>query len=244
MVDEPAAAGGEDPSPTDVSPRRLIREAVSLALILGLTLGMSALERRGFIPWEGYPSSLLFLLLSLWYWKRFRADVRFFHSPSRTRVFPIGFCAVLVLVVLFSAGAPFSPQTGQAPSILQLIHLIIVVPLCEELYFRGLLLEHLRRGFSTVHAVVLCTVLFGLLHLPVGAGLVAGALSLIACLLVVKGGSLFYAVQLHITWNAVTQIHRMGDDRSRWIWASAAAAVIAVLAVVSSVRESKHDSAE
>jgi membrane protease YdiL (CAAX protease family) len=221
-----------------------MREAVSLALILGLTLSMSALERRGRVPWEGYPSSLLLLLLSLWYWKHFRVDVRFFHSPSRAWVFPISFCSGLVFVVLFSAGAPFSPHAGQTPSILQLIHLIVVVPLTEELYFRGLLLEHLRRGFSTVSAVVLCTVLFGLLHVPVGAGLVAGALSSIACLLVVKGGSLVYAFQLHITWNAMTQVYRMGDNRSRWIWASAAAAVIAVLAVVSFVRQSKHDSAE
>jgi len=244
MVDEPATADGEHPSPTDASPKRLMREASSLALILGLTLIVSALERRDLVPWHGYPSSLLLLVLCLWHWGWFRINLRVFCPQTRRRIFPIVLAALLVSALLYSARTPLSPKAGYAPSLLQLLHLIAIVPLTEELYFRGLLLEHLRRGFSAVHAVVLCTLLFGLLHLPVGAGLVAGALSLVACLLVLTSGSLVYAVQLHVAWNGVTQISRMGDDSSRWLWAATASAIIAALAAGSFARRSTRDSTQ
>jgi membrane protease YdiL (CAAX protease family) len=242
MVDEPAAAAGEHQSPTDASPKRLMREALSLALILGLTLGVSVLERRNFIPWQGYPSSLLLLVLCLWHWKRFRIGLRLFRPETRRRVFPLVFSAVLVSMLLLFANVPLSPKVGYASSYLRLLHLIVIVPLSEELYFRGLLLEHLRRGFSAVHAVVLCTLLFGLLHLPVGAGLLAGGLSLVACILVLRNGSLVHAFQLHVAWNAVTQISRMSVPSTRWLWAATASVMIAALAAGSYTGRSTRDS--
>jgi len=242
MVDEPAAAAGEHQSPTDASPKRLMREALSLALILGLTLGVSALERRDLIPWQGYPSSLLLLILCLWHWKHFRIDLRLFRPQTQRRVFPLVFSAVLVATLLLFANVPLSPRVGYAPSYWQLLHLIVVVPLSEELYFRGLLLEHLRRGFSAIHAVVLCTLLFGLLHLPAGAGFLAGGLSLVACILVLRNGSLVYAFQLHVAWNAVTQIARINDRSSRWLWAATASAIIAALAAGLFTGRSTRDS--
>ncbi len=219
-----------------------MREALSLALILGLTLGVSALERRNLVPWQGYPSSLLFLILCLWHWQRFRIDLRFFRPETRRRVFPLFFSAVLVATLLLLANVPLSPKAGYTSSSPQLLHLIVIVPLSEELYFRGLLLEHLRRGFSAIHAVVLCTLLFGFLHLPVGAGLLAGGLSLVACILVLRNGSLAHAFQLHVAWNAVTQISRMSDPSARWLWAATASAIIVALAAGSFTGRSTRDS--
>jgi len=242
MVDEPAAAGGEHQSPTDGSSKRLMREALSLALILGLTLGGASLERRDLVPWQGYPSSLLFLVLCLWHWKHFRVDLRFFRPKTPRRVFPLLFSAVLVSTLLLFANVPLSPKGGFNSSPLQLLHLIVLVPLSEELYFRGLLLEHLRRGFSAVRAVVLCTLLFGLLHVPAGAGYLAGGLSLVACILVLRNGSLVHAFQLHVAWNAATQIARMSEPSSRWLWAATASAIIAALAAGSFMGRSTRDS--
>lgn len=242
MVDESATAGGEHQSPTDASPKRLMREALSLALILGLTLSVSALERRDLIPWQGYPSSLLLLVLCLWHWKRFRICLPFLRPERRRTVFPLVFSAVLVATLLLIGNVPFSPKVGYTPSHLQLLHLIVVVPLSEELYFRGLLLEHLRRGFSAVYATVLCTLLFGLLHLPVDAGIPAGVLSLVACILVLRNRSLVHAIQLHVAWNAVTQISRLSDPSTRWLWAAVASAIIAASAAGSLAGRSTRDS--
>ncbi len=62
----------------------------------------------------------------------------------------------------------------------------VVVPLAEELYFRGLLLEHLRRGFGPIAAVVLCSLLLALLHMPAGTMFGAAVLSLLACVVTLR----------------------------------------------------------
>lgn len=244
MAEGPTAVGGEESQPAeDTSPKRLLREALSLAVILGATLTLATLERRGMVPGQGYPSSLLLLVLGLWHRRRFRVAVRLFRPRRGSRVFPVVFAVTLVLVLLISAYSRRSPQFGLGPSAFQLLHLVIIVPLSEELYFRGLLLEHLRRGFGSVQAVLLCSLLFGLLHLPTGAALLAGGLSLLACLLVVKSGALAYAFQIHVAWNGLSEIHRYGNPSSRWIWAVAASAVVAALALGSLRRPSPRDPA-
>jgi len=69
------------------------------------------------------------------------------------------FAVVLIGVLLASAYAPFSPTPGRPSPFSQWIHLFLLVPIAEELYFRGLFLEHLERGFGAVWAVVLCSML-------------------------------------------------------------------------------------
>jgi membrane protease YdiL (CAAX protease family) len=90
---------------------------------------------------------------------------------------------------------------------------------------------------------LLCSLLFGLLHFPAGAAVVTGGLSLVACLLVLKGGMLAYAFQLHVAWNALSQVNRMGDLSARWFWTVAASVVIAALAAGSLKRPPNSDSA-
>lgn len=234
MAEGSTATGSAGLRPAEAtSPKRLLNEALLLALILGASLLLSALERRGLIPGQGYPSSLLLLALGLWYRRGLRVRVRFFQPRQDGRAFPVLFALVLVSLLLTSPHIPFWPQFGRSPPLLQVLHLLVLVPLSEELYFRGLLLDHLRRGLSPTQAVLLCSLLFGLLHLPVGAGIMAATLSVLACLLVFKSEALVYAFQLHVAWNGLSQIHRQGDLASRWIWALSASAVIFALAICS-----------
>lgn len=45
--------------------------------------------------------------------------------------------------------------------------LVIIAPVCEEIFFRGLVLEQLGRRWSAVWAVVASSLLFGIVHLPI-----------------------------------------------------------------------------
>lgn len=210
---------------------QLMREATWLAIILGVSLLLSVLERDGVIPWPGYPSSLALLFLGMWHRKRFCLTVRLFPEGVGASAFPVAFGTGLAAIVLLAAYDPFQPWIGTRLPLAQAFHLLLVVPLCEEFYFRGLLLEHLRRGFTTIRATVLCTLLFALLHLPVGGALVAGILSLAGCALVVRSGGLAYAVELHVGWNAFAQIHQLDDSLQRWLWAASACAIVAAITV-------------
>ena len=225
-----ATPSANAPSAT-VAPERLLREASLLALILGLALALAAVERRGLIAWQGYPSSLALLAFGWWYKTRLAIRLRLSPPQARGRRWPIVLCLPLVAMLAVAAYAPLRPQAGPSPSPLDSLHLLLLVPVSEEFYFRGLLFDHLRRGFTAPHAVVLCSVLFALLHLPAGATVVAGVLSLLTCLLVLKTNALGAAIQVHVAWNAWTQLQWMSDPATRWTWALLATAVIVALGI-------------
>ena len=233
MVDGSTTAIGEETlASAETSPKRLLHEALSLGIVLVASLVLSRLEHLGQVPWLGYPSSLLLLALGWWHKRRFGIAVSL--SPSRPggRTFPVLFSLGLVGLLLASAHAPLWPESGRGSLVLlQSLHLLLLVPLSEEFYFRGLLFDHLRRGFSAARAVVLCSLLFALLHLPTGGSLGAAVLSLLACLLVLKNGGWVYALQLHIAFNGLSQINRLGDSSSRWFLGLFVSTVIAAFAL-------------
>ena len=200
-----------------------------VGLILLTTLIIAVLERRGLIPWVGYPSSLVLLVMSWWHKRRFGVVVRFFPLRSNRRTLPLVISIVLVTILMLVACTPI--RSRQGPSPVEALHMLILVPLSEELYFRGLLFEHLRRGFTAIRATLLCSLLFAILHYPFTATLSAGCLSLIACALVLKTGSLACTLQLHIAWNTLSAIHGIGHLSSRWILAIFASAVIVIFSI-------------
>lgn len=81
------------------------------------------------------------------------------------------------------------------------ITLGIVVPIVEELFFRGLIYHRLSAHFSPVTAIVIGAVLFSLSHLNPYQSLAVLPLSLAAGLLVNKSGSVLSAIWLHSTYN-------------------------------------------
>ncbi len=242
MADEPTATSDTDiDTSADSSARRLMREVLWLAVILVAVAVLDALGRRGLVAGGGYLSSLLLLVLGLTYWACFRIRLPLSVPRIRSAALTFLFVGVLLAVTAIAAGTWF-PSSGHRPSVPQMLHLVILVPLAEELYFRGLLLDHMRRGLGAVPAVILSSLLFALMHVPAGTGLPAVILSLIACLLVLKGGSMVYAVQLHVTGNAMWQISRISDMDLRLICAACASAFVCGLAIAARMGSSTRDS--
>lgn len=210
-----------------------MQEAWSLALVLGVPLVLSALERRGHLPWSGYPLSLVLLVLCWWHNRRFGATVRFFPSQQGRAQFSVVFALGLIAALFVSVYVVLWPSAVPQSTIPQLLHLLIFVPLSEELYFRGLLFEHLRKSFSAPYAILLCTLLFALLHLPSNGTIVAGILSLAACALVLKSGALVFAFQLHVAWNGFVGMNDHRGPLGRWTWAITASSVIVATTLAS-----------
>ena len=206
------------------SPQRLLKEAASLAAILMAVLLLSFLELHALIPGQGYLSSLAFLVLCWLHVRRFQIVVPLRSVAPQGVWFPILFALGLVGALCADAAMPISPQPGRGPSLAQAIHLVLLVPISEEFYFRGLLFEHLRRGMATWRAIVFCSLLFGLLHLSSDGVFSAALLSLAACGLVLLAGGLEYAIALHAAWNAFTLVADFDAPMVRWTWAITASA--------------------
>lgn len=92
----------------------------------------------------------------------------------------------------------------------------ILAPLIEELVFRGLLLRALLRRTDTTRAVILSSVIFGLVHLvgdpSLGSLAVVPALvgvGMVAAILAVRSGSLSQPILLHVGFNLLTTLYAL-----------------------------------
>lgn len=97
--------------------------------------------------------------------------------------------------------------------VLLVLAIVVITPIVEELYFRGLLLRALQRRWGTVWAVVLSSVVFGLVHLnqPNVEALVLAMISLSAfavllALVTLRTGRLGAAIIGHAIFNGWTLV--------------------------------------
>lgn len=84
------------------------------------------------------------------------------------------------------------------------VSVVVVAPVVEELFFRGLLLGGMQRRWGTVAAVVASSVVFGATHfqpLLLPALATAGAVFAVAT---VRTGRLGTAIAMHMAFNATT----------------------------------------
>jgi membrane protease YdiL (CAAX protease family) len=168
-----------------------------------VALAASRADQRFLSAWQGYPSSLLLILLCIWHQKSFGAPVRWFRGKAAGKGIPLAIA--LCLLSFFFLNINYSPKSGSFAGLsphMRQFHLLLLVPISEEMFFRGILLDHLKRGFGAFQATILCSALFMILHIPHDAGVEALVLSILTCLLVLRYGMLLYAVHLHVAWNA------------------------------------------
>jgi membrane protease YdiL (CAAX protease family) len=84
-----------------------------------------------------------------------------------------------------------------------LLLLGVLVPLCEEVLFRGVILRSLLDRWSTWTAILVSALIFGLFHLHPVHALIAFVLGIAAGWAMVVTGSLWAAVAVHLTNNLV-----------------------------------------
>ncbi|MBN2116920.1 MAG: CPBP family intramembrane metalloprotease [Anaerolineales bacterium] len=118
-------------------------------------------------PYRGWLSSLTIILCAgLWYGK---SKARFFLPASHFwRVFGcLGGIAGLGLLTINLFNQPVSKISGQARSPFDVIDVILLVPLAEELIFRGLLWSFFEGTTSSGRMIALAatSLLFGIEHL-------------------------------------------------------------------------------
>jgi|GEM_PF-6960081 len=228
----------KDNSDTPTSPFRLLVELTSLAWILGLYQVAIVVDRRLTQNYEsliGIFPILLLLVLSLLHWRLFRCDFTLIAQPQRGRrpLFIVALC--LAAALGFATLYPLLPGKPEVTLFSHRLHLILLVPLAEEIYFRGVLLDHLRRNVGTWLGVLICSILFGLMHLHAGILPLMFVFSCIACVPAIKYRSLCLPLQMHIAWNAFVIIHRESELRDRLILLGVALAAIILLTIFSRV---------
>lgn len=138
--------------------------------------------------------------------------------------FVLGFCLYLLNLfvasffagILQSFGYQYTSADNVFPGVDGLITTLIltaVLPgLCEEFLHRGVLLSGLTKRFGVHKAVLLVSLLFGLMHMNVGQFFFASILGWFLCLAVLSAKSLWVGVIIHFTNNAISVYMSYADE--------------------------------
>lgn len=83
------------------------------------------------------------------------------------------------------------------------VALVILAPITEELIFRGFLYGKLRNHLSAMPAIILVSVLFGVLHGQWNVGIIVGLMSVFMCLAREITGTIYAGILLHMIRNGL-----------------------------------------
>ncbi len=186
-------------------------------------------ERLSTPIWLGIYSLLTYLLaigLSVYVlpkiskkWRTSREEMGLTSLPTWTDIglSPIGFVASLILAAGLTAlfnlfpwfNAEETQETGfslymnSSERIIAFIVLAVIAPVMEEVIFRGWLYGKLRSRLGMISAILITSVLFGVLHFQWNVGVNVFALSIVLCGLREVTGTIYAGILTHMIKNGV-----------------------------------------
>ena len=84
---------------------------------------------------------------------------------------------------------------------LDIINTIIIVPIIEEIVFRGLFYKLLKSYFSILTSMVISSIIFSVVHETILASVVLFSVGLISCLSYERYRSIIYPIIIHSLFN-------------------------------------------
>lgn len=172
-------------------------------------------------------------------WKRERTKNIDFLSVSGFRSFPFLQKELLVLIGLgfflncFVGGVlnllPIRPEVAEsyrnmssAPvegvhPFLAFFVISVAAPVVEEIFFRGILLRRLASEISPFYALILVSLVFGLMHGQILWIVYASVLGLVLGMLYLLYGSIYPSMLVHISFNLVSGIPMLLNP-SGWLY--------------------------
>lgn len=172
---------------------------------LAYTLAMALII---FVPWKCFKK-----------WKTDREELGLLGEPTWTDIglAPIGYIASLILAWIFTAlfsifpwfdavqaqDVGFSSLTSGGDRLIAFITLVIVAPIVEEIIFRGWLYGKLRAKMSMIPAMIIVSILFGIVHGQWNVGITVFAISLVLCFFRETTGTIYSGMLVHMLKNGI-----------------------------------------
>lgn len=164
-------------------------------------------------------------IILLWFmsnsFKRSIQDLKFTFKPKETidtvammyfLNYAIGIIGALLSKFGFLDTSPdFSLSGGFLYNLFTFISVVILAPIFEELIFRGMILQVLSK-YNKVFAILVTSLLFGLLHLNMTQAVPAFFMSLILCYMCLKTDSLLVTILAHVGNNLLALMSVYSDN--------------------------------
>lgn len=167
-------------------------------------------------------------------------------GSHRPRTWVVSFILILAAFVCGigreNEAMTFFAEAGLGGDAIVPLFVVVLVPLAEELFFRGALLAFFSRHFGKVPAVIMVSLLFGILHVRSDMVVTMMLFSIALCITVLLSGNLIWAIVIHVAWNAFSAMNDWaGPDAWMYLFVAAVATVAAVL-LVGSIGRAKSGS--
>lgn len=149
-------------------------------------------------------------IILLWFmsssFKQNIKDLKFTFKPKETidtvsMMYFLNYAIGIIGALLSKFGLPdTSPDFSLNGSVLfntfTFISVVILAPIFEELIFRGMILNTLTK-YNKMFAIIVTSLLFGLLHLNITQAIPAFFMSLVLCYMYVQTDSIFVTILAH-----------------------------------------------
>jgi membrane protease YdiL (CAAX protease family) len=131
---------------------------------------------------------------------------------------PVGFIVFMIVAVILvailqaifpgvnwneSQDVGFSNLISSSDFILAFISLVVVAPVAEELIFRGWLYGKLRAKIPAIPAMLVVSILFGIVHGQWNVGVTVFVMSIAMCTLREITGTIWGGILIHILKNGI-----------------------------------------
>lgn len=153
--------------------------------------------------------------------KRKIKDLKFSFKPKETidtiaMMYFLNYAIGIIGALLSKFGFPdtspdFSLSGGFLYNLFTFISVVILAPIFEELVFRGTILQVLSK-YNKVFAILVTSLLFGLLHLNMTQAVPAFFMSLILCYMCLKTDSLLVTILAHAGNNLLALMSVYSDN--------------------------------
>ncbi|RHB08607.1 CPBP family intramembrane glutamic endopeptidase [Holdemanella biformis] len=164
-------------------------------------------------------------IILLWFmsnsFKRSIQDLKFTFKPKETidtvaMMYFLNYAIGIIGALLSKFGFPdtspdFSLSGGFLYNLFTFISVVILAPIFEELIFRGMILQVLSK-YNKVFAILVTSLLFGLLHLNMTQAVPAFFMSLILCYMCLKTDSLLVTILAHVGNNLLALMSVYSDN--------------------------------
>lgn len=109
---------------------------------------------------------------------------------------------IIPLVKVFPSYIEISNKMmNESKSIISIVCLVILAPILEEIVFRGILFNNLKRNYSIVTSIIVQALIFGVMHGNVVQAIYAFLTGIVFVLVNIYSGSILGGIILHMTFN-------------------------------------------
>lgn len=177
--------------------------APTVVYLIGTAILYKVFDDYSKVHFYSYSASFILCAIGIYYFRQLiQVNI---GKPNLPRLFIYCILAIIYGVIIHIIEYVFFESAHSMPRFtLRWIDIIILAPLLEEIFFKGIAVEYLKKsGFSNWFIIIFTSLIFGLLHMPgimqihlffMGAGL---------AMVYLKERNIVYPIVLHMIFNSI-----------------------------------------